>query len=161
MAADLPDNALELRSLVTSAGTLELSLHEVPVPTPGAERGAGARRGLADQPVRPGSAHRRRGHDHGDGGGHAGTSRRHRAAGSGALAGLSARLDKSLPVGNEGAGTVVAAGSSAAAQALLGKTVGIAGGAMYSQYRAVDAPHVWSCPKAPRPGTAHRPSSIR
>jgi threonine dehydrogenase-like Zn-dependent dehydrogenase len=33
----------------------------------------------------------------------------------------------------------VAAGESPAAQALLGKTVGIAGGAMYSQYRAVDA----------------------
>jgi threonine dehydrogenase-like Zn-dependent dehydrogenase len=33
----------------------------------------------------------------------------------------------------------VAAGSSPAAQALLGKTVGIAGGAMYSQYRAIDA----------------------
>jgi NADPH:quinone reductase len=32
MTADLPDNALELRSLVTSQGTLELSLHDVPVP---------------------------------------------------------------------------------------------------------------------------------
>jgi NADPH:quinone reductase-like Zn-dependent oxidoreductase len=56
-----------------------------------------------------------------------------------ALAGLSARVDKPLPAGNEGAGTVVAAGSSPAAQALLGKTVGIAGGAMYTQYRAIDA----------------------
>jgi len=36
MAADLPDSALELRSLVTSQGTLELSLHDVPVPTPAA-----------------------------------------------------------------------------------------------------------------------------
>ena len=34
MAADIPDKALELRSLVTSDGTLELSLHEVDVPTP-------------------------------------------------------------------------------------------------------------------------------
>ena len=34
---------------------------------------------------------------------------------------------------------MVAAGSSEAAQALVGKTVAIAGGAMYSQYRAVDA----------------------
>jgi threonine dehydrogenase-like Zn-dependent dehydrogenase len=57
--------------------------------------------------------------------------------GAGALGRLSARIDESLPVGNEGAGTVVAAGSSAAAQALLGKRVGIAGGAMYTQYRAV------------------------
>ena len=36
MAGDLPETALELRSLVTSGGTLELSLHEVPVPDPGA-----------------------------------------------------------------------------------------------------------------------------
>ena len=56
-----------------------------------------------------------------------------------ALRGLSARLDQPLPVGNEGAGTVVAAGSSAAAQGLLGKTVGTAGGGMYAQYRRVDA----------------------
>ena len=42
-------------------------------------------------------------------------------------------------MGNEGAGTVVAAGSSSAAQALVGKTVGIAGGGMYAQYRVVDA----------------------
>ena len=59
--------------------------------------------------------------------------------GAGALGGLSARVDKSLPVGNEGAGTVVAAGSSSAVQDLLGKTVGIAGGGMYSQYRVLDA----------------------
>jgi len=58
---------------------------------------------------------------------------------AGTLGGLSARVDKPLPVGNEAAGTVVAAGSSAAAQALLGKVVGIAGGGMYTQYRAVDA----------------------
>jgi NADPH2:quinone reductase len=42
-----------------------------------------------------------------------------------------------MPVGNEGAGTVIAAGSGAAAQALLGKTVAALGGAMYSQYRTV------------------------
>ena len=36
MTADLPDQALELRSLVTSQGTLELSLHDVPVPKPAA-----------------------------------------------------------------------------------------------------------------------------
>src|SRR5208337_4920253 len=59
--------------------------------------------------------------------------------GAEALKGLSARLDQPLPVGNEGAGTVVAAGSSSAAQALVGKTVGIAGGGMYAQYRVVDA----------------------
>jgi NADPH:quinone reductase-like Zn-dependent oxidoreductase len=52
-----------------------------------------------------------------------------------ALPSLAARLDQSMPVGNEGAGTVVKAGSSEAAQALLGKTVATVGGAMYAQYR--------------------------
>jgi NADPH2:quinone reductase len=42
-----------------------------------------------------------------------------------------------MPVGNEGAGVVIEAGASAAAQALLGKTVAALGGAMYSQYRCV------------------------
>jgi NADPH2:quinone reductase len=54
------------------------------------------------------------------------------------LRALAGRIGDALPVGNEGAGTVVAAGSSAPAQALLGKTVGLMGGAMYSQYRCVD-----------------------
>jgi hypothetical protein len=43
-----------------------------------------------------------------------------------------------MPTGNEGAGTVVAAGASATAKALLGKTVAVAGGAMYTQYRCLD-----------------------
>lgn len=50
---------------------------------------------------------------------------------------LAARLDEALPVGNEGSGTVVAAGSGEAAQALLGKVVGFVGGASYSEYRTV------------------------
>ena len=48
---------------------------------------------------------------------------------------MAARLDQSLPVGNEGAGTVVAAGASPAAQALLGRMVAVFGGAMYAQFR--------------------------
>jgi NADPH:quinone reductase-like Zn-dependent oxidoreductase len=139
MTADLPDTALELRSLVTSDGTLELSLREIPVPTPAtnevvvrveaspinpsdlgllvasADMTTATVTGPPERPVVTASL------------------------GAGSLGALSARLDESLPVGNEGAGTVVAAGSSPAAQALLGKTVGIAGGAMYSQYRVVDA----------------------
>jgi len=139
MTGDVPENALELRSLVTAHGTLELSLHEVPVPVPAADQVlvrveaspinpsdlglliAGADMSTATvggAPERPSVT---------------------ASLGAGALGGLSARVDKPLPVGNEGAGTVVAAGSSPAAQALVGKTVGMAGGAMYSQYRAVDA----------------------
>ncbi len=56
-----------------------------------------------------------------------------------AMKGMAGRLDQSLPVGNEGAGVVVAAGSSAEAQALLGKTVAVLGGAMYAQYRCITA----------------------
>jgi NADPH2:quinone reductase len=44
------------------------------------------------------------------------------------------RVGKAIPVGNEGAGTVVAAGSSPAAQALMGKTVAVIGGGTYRQY---------------------------
>ena len=44
-----------------------------------------------------------------------------------------------MPVGNEGAGTVIKAGSSEAAQALMGKTVSMIGGAMYAQYRVLKA----------------------
>jgi len=50
---------------------------------------------------------------------------------------IAGRLDQSMPVGNEGAGVVVAAGASDEARALLGKTVAVIGGAMYSQYRSI------------------------
>jgi NADPH:quinone reductase len=53
------------------------------------------------------------------------------------LPALAARIDKSMPAGNEGAGVVIAAG--AGAEDMIGKTVGVAGGAMYSQYRCVPA----------------------
>ena len=47
------------------------------------------------------------------------------------------RLDQSMPVGNEGAGVIEGAGENA--KDLIGKVVGLAGGAMYSQYRCVPA----------------------
>jgi NADPH2:quinone reductase len=52
---------------------------------------------------------------------------------------VAARADQALPVGNEGAGVVVKAGSSSAARALLGRTVALFGGSMYAQYRCVPA----------------------
>lgn len=54
-----------------------------------------------------------------------------------AMEALALRLDASLPVGNEGAGVVVEAG--AANKGLLGKTVSLAGGGMYTQYRRLQA----------------------
>lgn len=139
MTADLPDTALELRSLVSSAGTLELSLHEVPVPKPGVDevlvRVEAAPINPSDLGLLVASADMAAATV-------SGTSERlvvTAPIGQSALKGLSARLDQSLPVGNEGAGSVVAAGSSEAAQALVGKRVAIAGGATYSQYRVVAA----------------------
>lgn len=52
---------------------------------------------------------------------------------------IKCRLDQKLPVGNEGAGTVVAAGDSPQAQALIGKTVGVLSGATYTEYCCVPA----------------------
>jgi len=54
-----------------------------------------------------------------------------------AVQAMAARIDISMPVGNEGAGLVIEGGSSEAALALVGKTVAVLGGAMYSQYRCV------------------------
>jgi hypothetical protein len=50
---------------------------------------------------------------------------------------MAGRLDESMAVGNEGAGVVVKTGSSDAAKALMGRTVAMIGGAMYSQYRTL------------------------
>ncbi len=52
---------------------------------------------------------------------------------------MKARIGAPLPVGNEGAGTVVAAGDGEVAQSLMGKVVAVMGGGMYGQYRCVDA----------------------
>lgn len=57
----------------------------------------------------------------------------------GAFAAAAGRLGQSLPVGNEAAGIVVAAGSEPEAQALIGRTVAVLGGAMYSEYRCLAA----------------------
>jgi NADPH:quinone reductase len=151
MTADLPDRALELRSLVTSQGTLELSLHDVPVPSPAANEVLVR---VEASPINPSDLGVLIAGADMSAATVAGTPERPTVTatlGEGALGGLSARVDKPLPVGNEGAGTVVAAGSSSAAQALVGKTVGIAGGAMYSQYRAVDA---YACLVLPEGATA-------
>ena len=139
MTETLPEHALQLRSLVTSQGTLELSLHEVAVPEPTAEqvvvRVEAAHINPSDLGLLTAGADLSRATVSGSAERPVVTA----PLADGALGGLAARLDESLPVGNEGAGTVVAAGSSAAAQALVGRRVGIAGGAMYGQYRAVDA----------------------
>src|SRR5215510_5602061 len=130
---------LQLRSTVKKDGTLEISLFSVPTPEPkpeevivrvdasplnpsdqgllfgGADLNTAKASGTPDQPVVTATVP------------------------PAALKAVAGRLDQSLPVGNEGAGVVVRAGSSPAAQALIGKTVAILGGAMYTQYRCIKA----------------------
>jgi NADPH2:quinone reductase len=139
MNPSIPATALQLRSLVQADGTLQLSLESVAVPTPGPDEvliqvqatpinpsDIGLLLGPADLSTVQvtGSDELPRV-----------TARIHERA----MPGMAARLGQSMPVGNEGAGLVVAAGSSPAAQALLGRTVAAIGGAMYAQYRAVPA----------------------
>jgi NADPH2:quinone reductase len=64
---------------------------------------------------------------------------------------VAGRADQALPVGNEGGGVVVKAGSSDAAQALLGKTVGCFGGSMYAQYRCMPAAFCLELPEGTSP----------
>ncbi len=52
---------------------------------------------------------------------------------------MGGRVGEALPIGNEGSGIVVKAGASAEAQALLGKTVALLGGALYAEYRCLPA----------------------
>jgi len=131
--------ALELRSKISKGGELELSLAKVAIPEPGPEQVVVR---VEATPINPS-----------DLGLLIGPADMTKATASGggadivvkatiaqqALPFLAARLDQSMPVGNEGAGTVVKAGESEAAQALLGKTVSMVGGAMYAQYRRIKA----------------------
>jgi NADPH:quinone reductase len=139
MSAQIPAAALQLRSLVRADQTLELSLHLAPVPEPGpdevvirveaapvnpsdmgllfggADMAAAAAGGSAQRPVITAPIP------------------------DAAMRGLAGRVGTSMTTGNEGAGTVVAAGESAAAQALLGRLVAASGGSMYAQYRLAKA----------------------
>jgi NADPH:quinone reductase len=135
----LPASGLQLRSLVTSAGALELSLVEVPTPIPGDDevviRVDAAPINPSDLGLLIGGADLTQATSTGSGAGVTVSA----PIAPNVLRGLKGRLDESMAVGNEGAGVVVAAGASKAAQALLGKTVALAGGAMYSQYRCAKA----------------------
>jgi NADPH:quinone reductase-like Zn-dependent oxidoreductase len=133
--ADGHGEGLQLRSLIKSSGELELSLVKVPTPEPGPDEIVVR---IEATPINPsdigllfGAADMRTAQKKGDT-----VVAKVPEAGMRAMA---PRLDESMPVGNEGAGTVVAAGSSPAAQALIGKKVAILGGAMYAQYRVVSA----------------------
>jgi NADPH:quinone reductase-like Zn-dependent oxidoreductase len=138
-----PGSGLQLRSLIKSDGQLELSLAKVDVPDPGPDEilvrveaspinpsDLGLLLGAADLSTAK-----------------AGPGPTLTASVPQALMrAMAGRLDQSMPVGNEGAGTVIAAGSDPAAQALLGKLVAGIGGAMYAQYRTLKAADVLPLP---------------
>ena len=143
--------ALQLRSLVKSSGDLEVSLTRVPIPTPAANEVlvrieaapvnpsdlgllfAGADMTLASQ------------------GGTKDDPRVTARIADAALKSMGARFDVSMPVGNEGAGVVVETGSADSAKSLLGKTVALLGGAMYSQYRCVSLEQCLLLPEGATP----------
>ena len=130
---------LQMFSSLAAGGELRLELKEQPMPTPG-ENEVLIR--IEATPINPS--------DHGVMFGWASMASAS-SSGSGAdtvlsapvseqgMAVMKARIGQSLAVGNEGAGTVVATGTSELAKSLDGKVVAAMGGGMYGQYRCVDA----------------------
>ncbi len=151
MSASIPTKSLQLRSLIKSSGELEISLASIATPEPGPEEVLVR---IEASPMNPS-----------DLGLLFGAADMSTAKASGTpehpvitatvpeklMKGMSGRMDQSMPVGNEGAGVVVKAGSSEAAQALLGKTVAILGGAMYAQYRSIKAVQCLVLPEGTTP----------
>lgn len=133
------NTGLQLRSLIKTSGELEISLLDVPTPEP-ADDEVVVR--IEAAPINPSDLGLLVG---------AADMSTAKASGTkeapvitakvpdGAMRAMGARLDQSLPVGNEGAGVVIKTGSSDAAKALMGKTVAMIGGAMYAQYRTLKA----------------------
>jgi NADPH2:quinone reductase len=137
MTQTIPSAGLQLRSLIKSTGELELSLVSIPTPAPGPDevliRVDAAPLNPSDLGLLFGAADLTTAVQRGTQVRPLITARVPEAA----LKSMAGRFDQSMPVGNEGAGLVIAAGASDAAQALLGKSVAALGGAMYSQYRCV------------------------
>jgi hypothetical protein len=148
---DLPADNLTMLSLVKEGGELEISLARRPVPEPRDHEvlvrvlaapinpsDLGLLVGAAD--VRTARASQRDGLPV--------ITADIPAAGMRAMAG---RIGEAMPIGNEGCGVVVKAGASAEAQALMGKTVALLGGAMYAQYRCLPASACMELPTGTEP----------
>jgi len=135
----LPATYHQMFSTVTEDGTLRMELKEQPMPTPKSDQVIVR---IEATPINPS--------DHGVMFGWASMNEA-TSEGSGArtvmtapvskagMGVMKARIGQALPVGNEGAGTVVSAGSDDYAQSLIGKVVAVMGGGMYGQYRALPA----------------------
>jgi NADPH:quinone reductase-like Zn-dependent oxidoreductase len=139
-------SGLQLRSLVKKSGELELSLQRIPTPEPGPDDVVVR---VEATPINPSDLGLLLGPANMSTAKYGGTKESPVVTASvpeAVLPGLAARLDESMPVGNEGSGVVVKAGSSPQAQALMGKMVAGIGGAMYSQFRMLKARDVLPLP---------------
>ena len=147
MSPTLPATFLQLRSCILAEGRLEVRLLPLPLPSPAADE---VLIRIEATPINPSDIGLLLG---------AADLATLQAGGTpadpvltaqvpeAALQAMAARAGQSLPVGNEGAGVVVAAGPEPAAQALLGRTVAVIGGAMYAQYRCMPASQCLLLPK--------------
>lgn len=135
MLDDKPLDSLEIRSKINKNCTLELALETTQIPVPSEDEIVVR---VEASPINPSDLGMFFGPADMSTAKASGTASAPRVTAdipSGLMKLVTARVDQSLPVGNEGAGVVVKAGASDAARALLGKTVGLIGGGMYAQYR--------------------------
>ena len=151
MSKDNASEGLQLRSIVRKNGELELSLARVPTPEPGPDEVVIR---IEASPINPsdlgllfGAADMTTAKVSGAPDSPVVTAK----VPEGLMRAMAARLDESMPVGNEGAGVVVKAGASPAAQALLGRTVAAIGGAMYAQYRCLKVAECLPLPQGVTP----------
>src|SRR5436190_1891450 len=150
MSAD-SKTGLQLRSLIKKSGDLEISLVSVPTPEPGPDEVVVR---VEASPINPsdlgllvGAADMTTAKASGTKDAPVITAKVPEAA----MKAMAGRLDESMPVGNEGAGVVIRTGSSDAAKALMGKTVSMIGGAMYSQFRTMKVRDVMELPAGTTP----------
>ncbi len=134
---DLPATNLTMLSEIKDSGTLEISLARLPMPEPKPHEVLVK---VLAAPINPSDLGLLVGA--GDvkqavAGTRDGLPLVTAPVGAAGLRAMAGRLNEAMPIGNEGCGEVVAAGSSPEAQALLGKTVALLGGAMYAEYRCL------------------------
>ena len=133
----LPKTYLQLLSTLNADGELQMQLAEKEMPTPGPDevlvRVEAAPINPSDQGVMFGWSSMDKATTTGTGA----ETTLHAPVSPQGMRMMKARVGQALPVGNEGSGTVVAAGENA--QGLMGKLVGLMGGEMYAQYRLVKA----------------------
>ena len=139
MPAEIPQTSLQMRSTIKADATLELSLAEAELP----EIGEGdVLLRVRAAPINPSDMGMMFGPADMTTARQGGTDERPTLTADvpqHLMKSVAARLDQSMACGNEGAGTVVHAGTSDAAQSLLGRTVAMFGGPTYAEYRALPA----------------------